>query len=96
MYNQEKNQVIIQEILKWKENRLLSEEHCDFLLALYTKSGEIDIPMQGTIHKKNALWSLWKSIHLIMILFILVSVISLDYYGYLPWFATLGILSVGH
>lgn len=60
MNNQEKNQLIIQEILKWKENRLLPEEQCDFLLALYTKGGEIEIPNQSDLRKQDVSLSIWK------------------------------------
>ncbi|MEK4301707.1 hypothetical protein MKY30_20365 [Oceanobacillus sp. FSL W8-0428] len=94
MNNQEKNQLIIQEILKWKENRLLPEEQCDFLLALYTKGGEIEIPNQSDLRKQDVSLSIWKKIHFAFILFILVSVISLDYYFHSFWYITSGILSV--
>lgn len=30
-------EIIIQEIQYWKENKLLPDEYCDYLLALYTK-----------------------------------------------------------
>ncbi|GGP12692.1 hypothetical protein [Oceanobacillus neutriphilus] len=94
MNNQEKNQLIIQEILKWKENRLLPAEQCDFLLALYTKGGEIEIPGQNDIEEQNASLSVWKKLHFVFILFILVSVISLDYYFHSLWYITSSILSV--
>ncbi|GIO19782.1 hypothetical protein J18TS1_28820 [Oceanobacillus oncorhynchi subsp. incaldanensis] len=87
MNNHEKNQLIIQEILKWKENRLLPEEQCDFLLALYTKGGEIEIT------NKNKNWlSTWKKLHFTMMLMILVSVIFLDYYYQLAGSVGAGIL----
>lgn len=94
MNHQERNQLIIQEILKWKENRLLPKEQCDFLLALYTKGGEVEITVREDNEKKNILLSLWKKLHFILILFILVSVIVLDYYDYLPLYIIVGILSV--
>ncbi|MRX71292.1 hypothetical protein GJU40_03785 [Bacillus lacus] len=34
---QDRKHVIIQEILYWKENKLLPETYCNFLLALYTE-----------------------------------------------------------
>ncbi|WP_017186993.1 hypothetical protein [Alkalibacillus haloalkaliphilus] len=36
MGNDNRNQVIIDEIKHWKQNKLLPAEYCDFLLALYT------------------------------------------------------------
>ena len=35
--NESRKQVIINEIIYWKKNRVLPEHYCDFLLALYTK-----------------------------------------------------------
>lgn len=32
-----RKQIIINEILYWKQNRLLPDQYCDFLLALYTE-----------------------------------------------------------
>ena len=32
-----RKEIIINEIIYWKENHLLSEQYCDFLLALYTE-----------------------------------------------------------
>ncbi|MCT1903893.1 hypothetical protein [Oceanobacillus sojae] len=94
MNNQEKNQLIIQEILKWKENHLLPEKQCDFLLALYTKGGEIEISGPNDTKKQNTSLSIWIKLHFIFILIILVSVISLDYYFHSLWYITSGILIV--
>ncbi|WP_152656236.1 hypothetical protein [Oceanobacillus sp. CFH 90083] len=89
MNNQEKNQLIIREILKWKENRLLPEEQCDFLLALYTRGGEIKLK------NKQSIWSpVGKKIHFAIVLFVLGSVIFLDYDDQLSWYIMAGILSV--
>ncbi|PLR76987.1 hypothetical protein CU633_13030 [Bacillus sp. V3-13] len=35
--NQNRKSTIIKEILYWKENRLLPEQYCNYLLALYTE-----------------------------------------------------------
>ncbi|WP_231584099.1 hypothetical protein [Domibacillus indicus] len=37
---QEKKEIIIQEILLWKENHMLPPHYCDYLLALYTQGEE--------------------------------------------------------
>ncbi|WP_052400772.1 hypothetical protein [Oceanobacillus jeddahense] len=89
MEKQEKNQLIIQEIVKWKENHLLPEEQCDFLLALYTKGGEIKIT-----DKKNTWLSIWKKLHFMFIVMILVSVIFVDYYYHIAWYTMTSILSI--
>ncbi|MFD1066375.1 hypothetical protein [Oceanobacillus locisalsi] len=88
MKDQEKNQLIIQEIVKWKENHLLPEEQCDFLLALYTKGGEIEVT-KG----KNVWLVISRKLYFVFILATLVSVIFLDYYYDLVWYILAGILS---
>ncbi|MCP3030339.1 hypothetical protein LF817_03195 [Halobacillus sp. A1] len=35
-----RNETIVKEILYWKQNRLLPEQYCDFLLALYSEGME--------------------------------------------------------
>ncbi|WP_080874627.1 hypothetical protein [Oceanobacillus timonensis] len=89
MKNQEKNQWIIQEIVKWKENHLLPEEQCDFLLALYTRGGEIEMPTE-----KNTWLPIWRKLHFAFMLTFLVSVIFLDYYYDVAWYILVGIVSV--
>lgn len=37
-----RKQIIIKEIIHWKNNRLLPEHYCDFLLALYTEGNTSD------------------------------------------------------
>ncbi|HSH25714.1 MAG TPA: hypothetical protein VLA13_09300 [Massilibacterium sp.] len=37
----EKKKIIVQEILYWKENKLLPETYCNFLLALYSGGDDI-------------------------------------------------------
>lgn len=37
---QDKKDIIIQEILLWKENHMLPPHYCDYLLALYTQGEE--------------------------------------------------------
>ncbi|WP_440898184.1 hypothetical protein ACS127_15190 [Amphibacillus sp. Q70] len=38
--NGQRKATIINEIKYWKENRLLPDEYCDYLLALYTEGEE--------------------------------------------------------
>lgn len=48
-----KKQIIINEILFWKQNKLLPEHYCDFLMTLYTE-GE-DIQLQNHISIKKSI-----------------------------------------
>jgi hypothetical protein len=48
-----KKQIIINEILFWKQNKLLPEHYCDFLMTLYTE-GE-DIQLQNHISSKKSI-----------------------------------------
>ncbi|MTH52454.1 hypothetical protein GKZ89_03470 [Bacillus mangrovi] len=50
----EKKKIIIDEITHWKENKLLPETYCNFLLALYT-GGDTDRPAG----KKNIPLTMW-------------------------------------
>ncbi|MCD7033070.1 hypothetical protein LRR81_02430 [Metabacillus sp. GX 13764] len=49
---QQRKAIIIQEIIYWKENKLLPSAYCDFLLALYTGGQEASEP-EGTAAAKN-------------------------------------------
>ncbi|PLT34676.1 hypothetical protein [Bacillus sp. V5-8f] len=40
--NEMRKKIIIQEILYWKKSRMLPEQYCDYLLALYSEGEEID------------------------------------------------------
>jgi hypothetical protein len=40
--NHEKKNIIIKELYYWKDNKLLPETYCDFLLALYTEGDQED------------------------------------------------------
>jgi len=43
MTNDPKKQIILNEILFWKQNKLLPEQYCDFLLTLYTEGEEVEL-----------------------------------------------------
>ncbi|WP_231563724.1 hypothetical protein [Anoxybacillus sp. KU2-6(11)] len=40
---QKRKEIIINEIKYWKQTRLLPEQYCDFLLALYTEGNHNDV-----------------------------------------------------
>ncbi|WP_077618835.1 hypothetical protein [Bacillus sinesaloumensis] len=42
--NQDRKKIIVNEILYWRENRLLPEAYCNFLLSLYTEGEGITPP----------------------------------------------------
>ncbi|KMJ60161.1 hypothetical protein AB685_04850 [Bacillus sp. LL01] len=42
--NKQRKQTIVQEIEYWKKNRMLPEQYCDYLMALYTEGEGVDQP----------------------------------------------------
>src|SRR4051812_44543873 len=57
--DENRKQIIIKEIGYWKNNKLLPEHYCDFLMALYTEgTGLQEINNSSKIRKKNLLWLL--------------------------------------
>ncbi|MEH7379925.1 hypothetical protein V7138_05530 [Bacillus sp. JJ1533] len=50
--NQDRKKIIINEILYWRENKLLPEAYCNFLLSLYTEGEGVE-PTQPTGNSKN-------------------------------------------
>ncbi|QFT89882.1 hypothetical protein FIU87_14555 [Bacillus sp. THAF10] len=50
--NKQRKEIIIHEIDYWKKNRLLPEQYCEYLLALYTEGEGIN---KRTTRKKNIL-----------------------------------------
>lgn len=50
----DKKNLIINEIHYWKENKLLPETYCDFLLALYTEGNQVEEDEKATKKKRNS------------------------------------------
>jgi len=68
-----KKQIILNEILFWKQNKLLPEQYCDFLLKLYTE-GE-DIKQQEDVsYKKSIIEKEKRKKRIIALLLILLTV----------------------
>jgi hypothetical protein len=44
--NKQRKETIVQEIKYWKHNRMLPEQYCDFLLALYTEGEGSNSPLR--------------------------------------------------
>lgn len=40
--NPQRKEIILQEIKYWKKNRLLPEQYCNYLLALYSEGQQLD------------------------------------------------------
>ncbi|WP_338789056.1 hypothetical protein [Metabacillus sp. FJAT-53654] len=51
--NNNKKNIIINEISYWKNNKLLPETYCDFLLALYTEGNQMDIDITSQMEQKR-------------------------------------------
>jgi hypothetical protein len=51
--NNNKKNIIINEIHNWKNNKLLPETYCDFLLALYTEGNQNDIEITSQKEQKR-------------------------------------------
>ncbi|WP_313798246.1 hypothetical protein [Cytobacillus sp.] len=45
--NENRKNIIINEILSWKKARMLPEQYCDYLLALYTEGNQQKISKKG-------------------------------------------------
>ncbi|WP_010678153.1 hypothetical protein [Bacillus timonensis] len=51
--NQDRKKIILNEILYWRENKLLPEAYCNFLITLYTEGDGVEQTTQTTPSKKN-------------------------------------------
>lgn len=47
-----KKKIILNEILFWKQNKLLPDQYCDFLMTLYSEGNEIELEEEVS-HKKS-------------------------------------------
>ncbi|MFS0751418.1 hypothetical protein [Oceanobacillus sp. 1P07AA] len=73
--SKEKTKLIINEINYWKEHRLLPERYCDYLLALYTKGGELEVD-DG---KRKKLRIAFVYFSLILVMLVVVSTLFIFY-----------------
>lgn len=62
--DQQRKQIIIKEIKFWKENRMLPEQYCDYLLSIYSEGELKDNSHTIGYHK---LWALLGVLPLLMI-----------------------------
>jgi len=56
--NQDRKKIIINEILYWRENKLLPEAYCNFLLSLYTEGEGIQSTQESTPTSKKTFVSI--------------------------------------
>lgn len=72
----EKKQTILNEILFWKENKLLPVQYCDFLMTLYTEGEEVELPVnqnyKETVKTKEKRKIVFLSLFLFAITFVLL------------------------
>ncbi|MGN7399679.1 hypothetical protein ACTHO0_07460 [Cytobacillus praedii] len=61
--NENRKNIIVNEILSWKKARMLPEQYCDYLLALYTEGNQPEISKKGI---KNG--GFWKKHYLFILL----------------------------
>lgn len=62
--DQQRKQIIIKEIKFWKENRMLPEQYCDYLLSIYSEGESKDNSQIFGYHK---LWALLGVLPVLMI-----------------------------
>lgn len=75
MTNNPRKKIIINEILFWKQNKLLPEHYCDFLMTLYTE-GE-DFHFENDVSYKKSLIAKEKRVKFIYSFFLLLTVVFL-------------------
>src|SRR5690625_1359436 len=82
--NAERKEIILKEISYWKENKLLPEQYCDFLIALYTEGEGIEREKSSNVKQRgNRLLYIDLFILLLLIPFSLIVAYSLDVH----WFS---------
>ncbi|CAH0347030.1 hypothetical protein [Bacillus sp. CECT 9360] len=80
--DENRKKIIIQEILYWKNSRLLPEQYCDFLLALYSEGEEV--PQQYQTKSKRV-------IPYLIVAFIFLLTLFLNHFTQLPFGMQIGL-----
>ncbi len=70
-----KKKIILNEILFWKQNKLLPDHYCDFLMTLYSEGNEIEV--EDEISHKKSIIAKQKQNNMLLIAFISIISISL-------------------
>lgn len=88
-----RKKIILNEILFWKQNKLLPEHYCDFLATLYSE-GE-DYEKQDDLSHKQAVLSVEKRNRILISLGLFISVITILYVLFtittMIWFVSIGV-----
>ncbi|KRG14971.1 hypothetical protein ACA29_05505 [Lederbergia galactosidilytica] len=71
----EKKTVLLNEINFWKENKILPEHYCDYLIALYTQGDETQQPKNLKSKKKIFQWEVILQL-LLLLLIVVMAVIT--------------------
>lgn len=79
--------IIVSEIKYWKDNRLLPEAYCDYLLALYTK-GEEDEQAAGLTENKK------RQTEMVTLLFILLNALITPIVAFVIIYSNLNLGSI--
>ncbi|MBE3570474.1 MAG: hypothetical protein IMW92_10300 [Bacillales bacterium] len=83
-----RKQIIIKEIIFWKQNKMLPEKYCDYLLTLYSEGEELT----SAAHLPR-LHRLYRILQTILLLFIPISLFVL-YFTEMPFILQMAILTI--
>lgn len=75
----QRKKIIINEIIYWKENRMLPEHYCNYLLSLYTEGNRSEEEEKAASNKKSFPWKvngIFAIIIIISLLFIYFTELS--------------------
>lgn len=75
--NIQRKQTIVQEIKYWKKNRMLPEQYCDYLLALYTEG-------EGVQHEQRRKNKIISTLFACLILFLIPITFLVIYFTEMP------------
>ncbi|AOM82601.1 DUF2157 domain-containing protein [Salisediminibacterium beveridgei] len=92
----EKQKIIVNEIQKWRESKLLPEKYCDFLISLYTEGNAPDTNTDTDTEPSKALLPALKKmlITIGLILVVLILLILFLYFTQMPPVFQIGMLAL--
>lgn len=78
-----RKQIIINEIQFWKQNKLLPEHYCDFLMTLYSEGNEVEVEQKNNYKKaikakERRSANLMNSLLMIVAIILIVLLFALD------------------
>jgi len=83
-----RKQIIIKEILFWKQNKMLPEKYCDYLLTLYSEGEELNSAAHLPRFHRS-----YRILQAILLLFIPISLFVL-YFTEMPFIMQMAILTI--